>query len=60
MATSAVLDKRSGPMQRSKFSEEQIVYTIRPTDAGIPVGDLHRQLGVSDATFYACPRDYRP
>ena len=40
-------------MKRSKFSEEQIVYAIRQTESGTPVGDLCRQLGVSDATFYA-------
>ncbi len=40
-------------MKRSKFSEEQIVYAIRQAGAGTPVGDLCRQLGVSDATFYA-------
>jgi putative transposase len=40
-------------MKRSKFSEEQIVYAIRQADAGTAVGDLCRQLGVSDATFYA-------
>ena len=40
-------------MKRSKFSEEQVVYAIRQADAGTPVGDLCRQLGVSDATFYA-------
>jgi putative transposase len=40
-------------MKRSKFSEEQIVYAIRQAEAGTPVGDLYRQLGVRDATFYA-------
>jgi len=40
-------------MKRSKFSEKQIVYATRQADTGIPVGDLCRQLGVSDATFYA-------
>ncbi|MCI0427580.1 MAG: transposase [Nitrospiraceae bacterium] len=40
-------------MKRSKFSEEQIVYAIRQAEAGTPVGDLCRQLGVSDATFCA-------
>ena len=45
-------------MKRSKFSEEQIVYAIRQADAGTPVGDLCRQLGVSDATFYAWKRKY--
>lgn len=40
-------------MTRSKFSEGQIVSAIRQAEAGTPVGDLCRQLGVSDATFYA-------
>ncbi|MEP6958052.1 MAG: transposase, partial [Nitrospirota bacterium] len=40
-------------MKRSTFSEEQIVCAIRQAEAGTPVGDLCRQLGVSDATFYA-------
>ena len=40
-------------MKRSKFSEEQIVYAIRQAESGIPVGDLCRQFGMSDATFHA-------
>ena len=40
-------------MKRSKFSEEQIVYALRQAEAGTSVGDLCRQLGVSDGTFYA-------
>jgi putative transposase len=38
-------------MKRSRYSEEQIVFAIRQAEAGTPVGDLCRQLGVSDATF---------
>ena len=53
MAASAVSHERSGPIKRSKFSEEQIVYAIRQVEAGTPVDDLCRQPGVSDATFYA-------
>ena len=45
-------------MKRSKFSEEQVVYAIRQAEAGTPVGDLCRQLGVSDATFYAWKKKY--
>ena len=39
-------------MKRSKFSEEQIVYAIRQAESGTSIGDLCRQLGISDATFY--------
>ena len=45
-------------MKRSKCSKEQIVYAIRQAEAGTPVGDLCRQLGVSDATFYAWKKKY--
>ncbi len=45
-------------MKRSRFSEEQIVYAIRQAESGSPVGDLCRQLGVSEATFYAWKKKY--
>jgi putative transposase len=45
-------------MKRSKCTEEQIVYAIRQAEAGTAVGDLCRQLGVSDATFYAWRKKY--
>ena len=45
-------------MKRSTFSEEQIVYAIRQAEAGTPVGDLCRQLGVSDATFCTWKKKY--
>ena len=39
-------------MKRSKFSEEQITYALRQAESGTPVGDVCRQIGVSEATFY--------
>jgi putative transposase len=39
-------------MKRWKFSEEQIAYALRQADSGTPVGDVCRQLGISEATFY--------
>ena len=50
--------ERTGPMKRSKFSEEQVAYALREVEAGTPVGDVCRQLGVSEATFYAWKKKY--
>ena len=41
-------------MKRSRFSEEQITYALKQADAGTPVADVCRQLGVSEASFYHC------
>jgi len=38
-------------MKRSKCTEEPVVYALRQAEAGTPVGDLCRQLRVSDAAF---------
>lgn len=39
-------------MKRSKFSEEQIAYALRLAELGMPVIDVCRQIGVSEATYY--------
>ncbi len=45
-------------MKRSRFSEEQIIYAIRQAEAGTPLVDLCRQLGVSEATCYTWKKKY--
>ena len=45
-------------MKRSKFSEEQVAYALRQAESGTPVGDVCRQLGVSEATFYVWKKKY--
>jgi len=45
-------------MKRSKFAEEQIVYALRKVEAGTPASDVCRQLGVSEASFYAWKKQY--
>ena len=45
-------------MKRSKFSEEQVIYALCQAETGTPVGDLCRQLGISEATFYAWKTKY--
>ena len=45
-------------MKRSKFTEKQITYALRQHDAGTPVGDICRQLGVSADSFYVRKKKY--
>lgn len=39
-------------MKRSRFSEEQIIGILKEHEARIPVSDLCRKHGVSDASIY--------
>lgn len=39
-------------MKRSRFAEEQIIRILKEREAGVPVSDLCRKHGASDASFY--------
>jgi len=39
-------------MKKSRYSEEQIISVLKEHQAGIPVAELCRKHGISDATFY--------
>ena len=39
-------------MKKSRYSEEQIIGFLKQSDAGMPVKELCRKGGFSDATFY--------
>ena len=39
-------------MKRSRFSEEQIIGILKEQEAGVPVAELCRKYGVSDASIY--------
>ena len=39
-------------MKTSKFTDEQIAMALRQAEAGTPVGEICRKLGVSQATFF--------
>jgi putative transposase len=39
-------------MKASKYSEEQIIGFLKQAEAGMPVKELCRKGGFSDATFY--------
>ena len=40
-------------MKKSKFTEEQIAFALKQADTGTKVTEICRQLGISQATFYA-------
>lgn len=45
-------------MRRSRFTEEQIAIALRQVEAGTPVGELCRKLGITETTFYRWKRKY--
>src|SRR5215831_2065187 len=45
-------------MRKQRFSEEQIINVLKEHQAGIPVVELCRKHGISDATFYTWRSKY--
>jgi putative transposase len=45
-------------MRKSKYPESQIVHVLQQAEEGIPVAELLRKYGVSQATFYAWRKKY--
>ena len=45
-------------MRKGRFSEEQIINVLKENRAGIPVVELCRKHGISDATFYTWRTKY--
>ncbi len=39
-------------MRKTRFTETQIVSTLKRQEAGIPTKEICRELGISEATFY--------
>lgn len=45
-------------MKKSRFSDERIAHALRQAEAGTPVVEIVRKLGVSEATFYAWKKKF--
>lgn len=45
-------------MKKKRFSVEQITAILKQAEAGAAVGDLCRQVGISEQTFYRWKKSY--
>ena len=45
-------------MRKSRFTEAQIAMALRQGEAGTPVEEIFRKLGVSEATFFRWKKKY--
>ena len=45
-------------MPRKSFSQEQIIDTLRQVEAGTKLGEVCRQLGISEQTYFRWKRQY--
>ncbi|SJN58589.1 Transposase [Vibrio ruber DSM 16370] len=43
---------------KKRFNEQQIITILKEAEAGIPVRELCRKHGISDATFYTWRKKY--
>ena len=45
-------------MKKKRFSVEQITAVLQQAEGGVPVGDVCRQVGISEQTFYRWKKEY--
>ncbi len=45
-------------MKKSKFTEQQIVFALKQGKPGIPVAEVCRKIGISEATFFNWKRQF--
>jgi len=45
-------------VKRKRFSVEQIVAVLKQAELGLPIGDLVRQVGISEQTYYRWKKQY--
>jgi putative transposase len=53
-----LLEGKETRMKKSRYTEEQIAFALRQAESGMPVSDVCRQMGVSEATFYVWKKKY--
>jgi putative transposase len=45
-------------MKKSRFTEQQIAYSLRQAESGVPIEEITRKMGITQATFYRWKKKY--
>lgn len=45
-------------MKKTRFSEQQIAFVLRQAEDGLPVAEVCRKAGISEASFYNWRKKY--
>jgi putative transposase len=45
-------------MRKTAFTEEQVAHALRQAEAGTPVAEICRKLGISEQTFYRWKKQF--
>lgn len=53
-----ILGEGEHAMKTSRFTEEQIAFTLKQVELGTKVEEVCRKVGISDATFYKWRQKY--
>ena len=54
----AYTDSCTNAVKKKRFSVEQIVGVLKQAEVGVPIGELVRQVGISEQTFYRWKKRY--
>ncbi len=45
-------------MKRKRYTDEQVAFALRQVEAGTPVAEVCRKMGVSEATFFRWKKQF--
>ena len=45
-------------MKRKRYTEQQIVFALQQAEAGTPVAEICRKMGIAEQTFYRWKKRY--